>query len=71
MSLGWKNHYRQNDDSTQGNLWIQYNPYQITTDGIFHRIRAKSCAVCMKIQKSLIRQDNLEKEKWSWRNQAP
>ena len=41
MFLDWKNHYCQNDNSTQGNLWIQYNPYQITTDGVFHRNRPK------------------------------
>ena len=28
--LGWKNQYCQNDYTTQGNLYIQYNTYQIT-----------------------------------------
>lgn len=26
MFLDWKNHYYQNDYTTQGNLQIQYNP---------------------------------------------
>ena len=39
--LDWKNPYCQNDYTTQGNLQIQYNPYQITND-IFHRTRTKN-----------------------------
>ena len=35
-----KNQYCQNDYTTQSNLQIQSNPYQIT-DGIFHRTRTK------------------------------
>ena len=41
MFLDWKNQYRQNNYTTQGNLQIQCNPYQITND-IFHRIRKKN-----------------------------
>ena len=37
MLLNWKSEYYQNDYTTQGNLQIQCNPYQITKD-IFHRI---------------------------------
>ena len=40
MSIDWKNQYCQNDYTTQGNLQIHCNPYQIT-DGIFHRTRTK------------------------------
>ena len=40
MFVDWKNQYCQNDYTTQGNLQIQCNPYQITK-GIFHRIRTK------------------------------
>ena len=36
----WKNEYCQNDYTTQSNLQIQCNSYQITAD-IFHRIRTK------------------------------
>ena len=38
--LDWKNQYCQNEYTTQGNLQIQSNPYQITS-GIFHRTRTK------------------------------
>ena len=34
MFLGWKNQYCENDYTTQSNLQIQCNPYQIT-NGIF------------------------------------
>ena len=40
MFLDWKNQYCENDCTTQSNLLIQCNPYQIT-NGIFHRIRKK------------------------------
>ena len=70
MFLDWKNQYCENDFTTQSNLQIQCNPYQIT-NGIFHRIRTKNLKICMETQKTLNSQSNLEKEKWSWRNQAP
>ena len=35
MLLGWKNKYCKNGHSTQSNLQIQCNPYQITHD-MFH-----------------------------------
>ena len=44
--------------STQSNLQIQCNPYQITNG--FH---------IMETQKAPNSQSNFEKEKWSWRNQ--
>ena len=40
MFLDWKNRYQQNEFTTQRNLQIQYNPYQITND-IFHSINSK------------------------------
>ena len=58
MFLDWKNHYCQNDNSTQGNLWIQCNPYQITTDGVFHRTKIKNLKIFMKTQKTLNSQRN-------------
>ena len=53
---------------TRSNLQIQCNSYQIT-NGIFHRTRMKNFTICMETQKILNSQSNLEKEKWSWRNQ--
>ena len=37
----------------------------------FHRTRTKNFTICMETQKTLKSQSNLEKEKWSWSNQAP
>ena len=68
MFLGRKNQYCENDYTTQSNLQIQCNPYQTTND-IFHRTRSNNFTICMKIQKTLNSQSNLEKEEWNWRNQ--
>ena len=54
----------------QSNLQIQCNPYQ-TTNGILHRIRTKNLTIRMETQKTPSSQSNLEKEKRSWRTQAP
>ena len=70
MFLDWKNQYCENDCTTQSNLQIQCNPYQIT-NGILHRIRTKKFTFCMATQKTLNSQSCLEKEKRSWRTQAP
>ena len=68
--LHWKNQHCENDYTTQSNLQIQCNPYQ-TTNGIFHRTRSKNFTICIETRKAPNSQDNLEKEKRSWRNQAP
>ena len=70
MSLDWKNQHCENDYTTQSNLQIQCNLYQTTND-ILHRTRTKNFTICMDIQKTLNSQSNIEKEKRSWRNQAP
>uniref|UniRef100_A0A8C6BJV4 Uncharacterized protein n=1 Tax=Monodon monoceros TaxID=40151 RepID=A0A8C6BJV4_MONMO len=73
MLLDWKNQYCENDSTTQSNLHnlqIQCNPYQTTT-GIFHRTRTKYFTGCMETQKTPNSQSNPEKNKHSWRNQAP
>ena len=59
-----------NNYTSQGNLQIQCNPYQITKD-IFHRTQTKYFKVCLEAQKTQNSQRHPEKEKWSWRNQAP
>ena len=64
--LDWKNQYCQSDYTTQGNLQIQCNPYQITS-AIFHRTRTKFLNICMETQKTPNSQSNPEKEKQSWR----
>ena len=40
MFLDWKNQHCENDYTTQSNLQIQCNPYQIV-NGIFHRPTTK------------------------------
>ena len=40
MFLDWKNQYCENDYTTQSNLQIQCNPYQITS-GIFKELEQK------------------------------
>ena len=70
MFLDWKNQHCENDYITQSNLQIQYNPSH-STNGIFHRTRTKNFTICMEAQKTLNSPSSLEKEKLSWRNQAP
>ena len=67
MFLDWKNQYCENDYTTQSNLEVQCNPYQVIP-GIFHKT-TKNFKICLETQKTLNSQSNLEKEKWSWRNQ--
>ena len=40
MFLDWQNQHCENDYTTQSNLQIQHNPYEIT-NGIFHKTRTK------------------------------
>ena len=70
MFLDRKNQHCENDSTTQSNLQIQCNPYE-TTNGSFHRTRTKHFTICMETQKTPNSQSNLEKEKQSWKNQAP
>ena len=46
-------------------------PSYQSTNRISHRSRTNNSKICMKTQKTPNSQSNLEKEKWSWRNQAP
>ena len=62
--LDGKNQYCENDYTTQSNLQIQCNPYQIT-NGIFHGTRTKDFKIFMETQKTPNSQSNLEKEKQS------
>ena len=70
MFLDWKNQYCENDYTTQSNLQIQCNPYQII-NGIFYKTRTKNLKICMETQKTLSSQSSLEGKKQSWRNQTP
>ena len=59
MFLDWKNQYCENDYTTQSNLQIQRNPYQIS-NGIFYRARSKNLQICMETQKTPNSQSSLE-----------
>ena len=60
LFFDWKNQPCQNDYTTQGNLQIQYNPYQIIND-IFHKTRTKKFNICIETEKTSNRQ-NLRKK---------
>ena len=83
MFLDWENQYCQNEYTTEGNLQIQHNPYQIT-NGILHRTKMKKNLNLYediknpniygdtKTPKVLnvygdTKKPNLEKEKGNWR----
>ena len=51
MFLDWKGQYCENDYTTQSNLQIQCNSYQITND-IFRRTRTKNFTIHMETQKT-------------------
>ena len=61
MFLDWKNQYCENDYTTQTNLQIQCNPYQIT-NGIFYRTGTKNSTIHMESQRIPDSQNNLEEE---------
>ena len=59
MFMDWKNQYSENEYTTQSNLQIQCNPYQITND-ILHKTRIKNFTIHMETQKTLNSQSSLE-----------
>ena len=64
MLLDWRNQYCENDYTTQSNLQIQCNPYQIT-NGIFHRTRTKNFTIHTETQRPQITKAVLRKKKGS------
>ena len=69
MFLGRKNQYCENEYTAKCNIQIQCDLYKIT-NGIFHRTRTKNFTIHTEAQKTLNSQSILDKEEWSWRNQA-
>ena len=61
MFLDWKNQYCENDSTTQSNLQIQCNPYQITK-GKFYGTGAKNLKICMETQKTPNSQSGLREK---------
>ena len=70
MFLDWENQYCKNSHTTQSNLQIHCNPYQIAHD-IFHRTRTNNPNIYMEQQKTQNRQSNPEKQKPSRRHHSP
>ena len=62
MFLDWKNQHCENDYTTQSNLQIQCNPYQIT-NGIFYGARTNHLKICIETQKTPNSQSSLEGKK--------
>ena len=69
-ALGLKEIILSNEYTTQGNLQIQQNPYQIMS-GLFQRTGTIFFQKFLWKQKIQNSQSNIEKEKWNWRNQDP
>ena len=61
MFLGRKTQYCENDYTTNHNLQIQCDPYQITND-IFTELEQKHFIIHVETQKTLISQSSFEKE---------
>ena len=67
MFLDQKNQYSENEYTTQTNLQMQSNPYEVTNT--FHRTRTNNLTICMETHKTLNSQSNHENEEWNWSNQ--
>ena len=65
-----ENQFCENDYTTQSNLQIQCNPYQIT-NGIFYRTRTKILKFVWRHKRPRIAKAVLREKKRSWRNQSP
>uniref|UniRef100_A0A8C3WCM4 Uncharacterized protein n=1 Tax=Catagonus wagneri TaxID=51154 RepID=A0A8C3WCM4_9CETA len=70
MLMGRKNLYCTNGNTTQSNLQIQCNPYQITHN-ILHRTRTNNPKIYMQLQKTQNCQSNPEEQKPSRRHNSP
>ena len=70
MFMDWKNQYCKNGHTTQSNLQIQRNPYQITHD-IFHRTRTNNPNIYMEPQKTQNSKSNAEEQRPSRRHNSP
>ena len=70
MFLDWKTQHCENDYTTQSNLPIQYNPYQIPL-AFFTELEQIILNICMELQRILNSQSNLKKKEQSGRHHAP
>ena len=65
--MGWKNYFCENVNATEGNLHVQCNSYQNTSDFI-QRVGTNQLKVCVESEKTLKSQGNTEKENQSQRH---
>ena len=70
MFLDWKNQHCENEYTTKAMYRFNEIPIKLPM-AFFYRTRTKHFTIYMETQKTLNSQSNLEKEKRSWRNQAP
>ena len=68
MFMDWKNQYSENESTTQSNLQIQCNFYQVPMV-FFTELEQIISQFVWEYKKTLNSQSNLEKEEWNWRNQ--
>ena len=68
MFMDQKNQYSENEYTTQSNLQIQCNPYQLPMV-FFTELEQIISQFVWKYKKTSNSQSNLEKEEWNWRNQ--
>ena len=69
--LDWKKQYCQNDYMTPKQSTDSVQSLSNYQWRFFNRTRTKTFIICMETQKIPNGQNNLDTEKWNWKNQTP